>query len=244
MTLSDVISHVKGNEKTLVVFNPPSDSTLAEELREYFATQNVVVKSEWTESGDPAGVAVLRHDGVVLAAVPVGQLEELVAGGALRRDGLGTDDSAYHEILSHLKETTFTSYDKRQMVEISHEIEDRALRVDGGRLYTGFQYASKLRDQTDRYRRLAARSIDVHTFGVPDGEPVDIEGVTHHGEAREEIERSWFVVFDGDGEDRYKTALLATERAPNRFYGFWSDDPGIVDTITTYLDDAYVKARP
>lgn len=243
MTLSDVISHVKGNEKTLVVFNPPSDSTLVAELREYFATQNVVVTHEKTDSGEPAGIAVLRHDGMVLAAVPVDQLEELLAGGALRRDGLGTDDSAYHEILSHLKETTFTSYDKRQMIEISHEIEDRALRVDGGRLFSGFQYDSKLRDQRDRYRRLGELPLEIHTFGVPDSEPVDIAGITHHPEDNDEIERSWFVVFDGNGRDPYKTALLATERAPNSFYGFWSDDPGIVDRIIEYLDSAYVKAR-
>jgi len=244
MSLSDVINYVKENEKTLAVFNPPSDSTLVDDLREYFSTQNVVVTNEWTESGDPAGIAVLRHNQIVLAAVPVDQLEELLGGGALQQDGLGTDDSAYHEILQHLKETTFTSYDKRQMIEISHEIEDRALRVNGGRLCSGFQYASKLRDQQDRYRRLATQPLDIHTFGVPDGQPLDIEGLTHHAEANEEIERSWFVVFDGNGEDRYKTALLATERSPNSFYGFWSDDPGVVDRIMEYLDDAYVKARP
>jgi len=243
MSLSESIEFVKGNEKTLVVFNPPADSTLVSDLREYFTTQNVTVTGRRTASGEPEGVVVLQLDEEVLAAVPAEQLEELLAGGALRNRGVGIDDTDYHEILQHLKETTFTSYDKGQMISISHEIEDRALRVDGGTLYTGFQYASKLLDQRRLYERLATTAVDIHTFGVPDA-TVDIKGITHHAEDSEEIERSWFVVFDGDGDDRYKTALLATEQAPNQFYGFWSDDPGIVDRIGDYLDGAYIKARP
>jgi len=213
------------------------------DLREYFTTQNVTVTGRRTASGEPEGVVVLQLDEEVLAAVPAEQLDELLAGGALRDSGIGIDDTDYHEILQHLKETTFTSYDKARMITISHEIEDRALRVDGGQLYTGFQYASKLLDQRGLYEQLATTAVDIHTFGVPD-ETVDIEGVTHHPVDNEEIERSWFVVFDGDGKDRYKTALLATEQAPNQFYGFWSDDPGIVDRIGAYLDSAYIKARP
>jgi len=244
MSLAAVIEYVKGNEKTLVVFNPPPDSTLVAHLQEYFQSQNVTVRGQQTASGSPAGVAVLQTaDEEVLASVPTAQLQELLDGGALRHDGLGVDDAEYHEILSHLKETTFTSYNKRQMVLISHEIEDRAMRVNNGRLLAGFQYNSKLLDQGTLYERLGATNLDVHTFAVPDGQSVEIEGVTHHAETDEEIERSWFVVFDGGGQDRYKTALLATERAPNQFYGFWSDDPGIVNRIDQYLDRAYVQAK-
>ena len=244
MSLADVIERVEGNEKTLVVFNPPAGSTLVSDLRDYFATQNVTVTGRQTASGEPEGVVVLRLDDEVLAAVPTEQLEELIDGGALRHPGVGIDDTPYHEILTHLKETTFTSYSKARMIEISHEIEDRALRVDAGRLYTGFQYASKLDDQHDRYRRLGTTGVDIHTFTAPDGTPIEIDGITHHSVDNTEIARSWFVVFDGGGDNAYKTALLATERAPNQFYGFWSDDPGIVDRIGTYLDDAYLKARP
>jgi DICT domain-containing protein len=243
MSLSEMIEYVKGKEKTLVVFNPPADSTLITDLREYFATQNVTVTGKQTSSGEPNNVAVLRLNGEVLASVPVAQLQELLAGGGLRETGIGIDDGAYHEILQHLKETTFTSYDKAEMVTISHEIEDRALRVNGGRLLTGFQEAWKLNDQADRYERLATQPIDIHTFTVP-GEPVEIDGITHHNEPTEEIKQSWFVVFDGDGDDSYKTALLATEQAENQFYGFWSDDPEIVDEIGDYLDHTYLKIPP
>jgi len=239
MSLADVITYVKQKEKTLVVFNPPAGSTLITDLRDYFSTQNVTVTGKQTRSGEPKNVAVLRLNGEVLASVPVTQLQELLAGGGLRETGIGIDDTDYHEILQYLKETTFTSYDKAEMVTLSHEIEDRALRVGGGRLLVGFQKPSKLLEQTDRYERLAAQSLAIHTFAVPD-EPVEIDGLTHHTETTTEIEESWFVVFDGNGDDSYKTALLATEQSPNQFYGFWSDDPKIVDSIRDHLDRTYL----
>ncbi|WP_185903205.1 DICT sensory domain-containing protein [Halonotius terrestris] len=243
MSLSDVIEYVKRKEKTLVVFNPPADSTLIADLRDYFSTQNVTVTGKQTSSGEPQNVAVLRLNGDVLASVPVAQLRELLTGGGLRETGVGIDDTDYHEILQHLKETTFTSYDKAEMVNISHEIEDRALRVGSGRLLAGFQESAKLARQADRYERLATKPLDIHTFAIP-GDSVDVDSITHHTEATAEIRESWFVVFDGDGENGYKTALLATEQTPNQFYGFWSDDPEIVDTIGEYLETTYLTAPP
>ena len=73
---------------------------------------------------------------------------------------------------------------------------------------------------------------------------MSIPNVTHHTEAADEIETSWFVVFDGGGAENYKTALLATERAPNQWYGFWSNDHELVDRIQTYLEQTYVKLSP
>jgi Predicted sensor protein/domain len=243
MSLSEFIDYVTSKQKTLVVFNPASDSTLVDDLRSYFATQNVTVRGKQTVSGDPDGVAVLRLDGEILASVPTAHLTELLDGGGLRETGVGIDDTDYHEILQHLKETTFTSSDKAEMVTISHEIEDRAFRLGGGQLLVGFQRPTKLMKEADRYGRLAAQPFDVHTFAIP-GEPVDIDEVTHHAEAGAEIEDSWFVVFDGDGNDSYKTALLATEQAPNQFDGFWSDDPEIVDSIGSYIEKAYLTPQP
>ena len=243
MSLSEFIDYVTSKQKTLVVFNPASDSTLVDDLRSYFATQNVTVRGKQTVSGDPDGVAVLRLDGEILASVPTAHLTELLDGGGLRETGVGIDDTDYHEILQHLKETTFTSSDKAEMVTISHEIEDRAFRLGGGQLLVGFQRPTKLMKEADRYGRLAAQPFDVHTFAVP-GEPVEIDEVTHHAEAGAEIEDSWFVVFDGDGNDSYKTALLATEQAPNQFDGFWSDDPEIVDSIGSYIQKAYLTPQP
>ena len=82
MSLADVITYANGKEKTLVVFSP-TDSTLVADLRDYFSTQNVAIDGAQTRSGEPANVAVLRHNGEVLASVPAAQLQELLAGGGL-----------------------------------------------------------------------------------------------------------------------------------------------------------------
>ncbi|MFC7043939.1 DICT sensory domain-containing protein [Halonotius sp. GCM10025705] len=243
MTLLAHIEYVRDRQKTLEVFNPAPDSTIVADLKDYFATQNVAIRSKQTSVGEPDSVAVLKRDGKVLASMPTTKLESLLAGGGLQESGLGIDDTEYHEILRHLKETTFTSHNRSQMVTVSHEIENRASRVTGGRLYAGFQQPAKLNAQATRYERLAEQSLDIHTFASP-GAPVDVEGITHHALQADEIERSWFVVFNGGGDDMYKTALLATEEAPNQFYGFWSDDPELVDSICQHLNTAYLTAKP
>lgn len=58
-------------------------------------------------------------------------------------------------------------------------------------------------------------------------------------ERSEEIERSWFVAYDGGGIGVNKCALLAEERDSGSFYGFWTYDPSTVDWIIEYLDSAY-----
>lgn len=242
MSLSAHIKYVRDWQKTLVVFNHPNDSRIVADLQDYFSTQNVAVTSKKTQSGEPDSIAVLQHNGEILASVPVAKLEELIAGGGLRETGIGVRDTEYQDILQYLKETTFTSYDKSNMVTISHEIENRALRVNEGRLYAGFQRPEKLNAQAHQYTQLANQSLEINTFAVP-GDQIKISGITHHTTSTEEIEQSWFVIFDGGGTDTYKTALLATEEEPDQFYGFWSDDPELVDSIWKYLDREYLTAR-
>lgn len=59
--------------------------------------------------------------------------------------------------------------------------------------------------------------------------------MTFHVGNDEEIETSWFVVFDGDGEDRDKAALVSEGREPGRFCGFWTYEPALVDEVLAYL---------
>jgi DICT domain-containing protein len=52
----------------------------------------------------------------------------------------------------------------------------------------------------------------------------------------DEIATVWFVIFDGAGQDLAKTALLAEERSPGSYYGFWTYDPVFVDRIIDHLN--------
>lgn len=239
MALADVIDDVEGHRKTLTVFNPPPDSTIVTELSEYFQTQNVTVTDERTPSGRPSGFTTLTRGDEFLAATSTDDLRELVETTPTGADGVGIDDSEYQDILQYLKETTFTSYNKAQMTQSSYEIEDRAWRGKEGELHAGFQFASIMVGQRSTYETLAKRNLDVHTYAAPDETDPDIDGVTIHLEDAEELRNSWFVVYDGGDDQRNKSALLAEEREPNSYFGFWTYDPGIVDEILDYLNSAY-----
>jgi hypothetical protein len=230
MSLEDVIESVESREKVLTVYNA-TDEALVDELRDYFASQQVVVR-EGTASGGPTAFATLSEGDRLLTAIDLADLSTPLVGG---RDLAG----AFRELLEHLDGTTFTSYDPRQMVATSREIEDRAWRAGTGQLHAGFQYTSVLSGQREVYERLAQRDIDIHTYAARDGESVRLEGGTVHEADTDEIRDSWFVVFDGGDEPQNKCCLLAEERAPDTYYGFWSYDGAIVDRVVDHLTTEY-----
>lgn len=234
MSLSELISGVEDHEKTLTVFN--ADDPVTDEIRAHFADRNVTVRSETTPSGKPGQFVTLSEDGEVLTAASLTDLTETIANDEAV---VGLSDSPYRPLLDHMDETMFTSWSIEQMVSASREIEDRAWRVGEGSLHAGFQYLSTLRGELPVYERLASKNLDVHAYAVPDEDPPKTAGFTLHLERSEEIEKSWFVVFDGNGVDENKCALLAEEREPREFYGFWTYGPDTVDWIVDYLDSSY-----
>jgi hypothetical protein len=239
MSLTELISGVEDHEKCLTVFN--TDAETIEAVRDQFRDRNLSVRGDRTESGRPGSFAVLssEREGEDDEFVTATSLDEvLTPPGAVEND---LDGEVRHPILDHLDETMFTSYDIKQMVSASREIEDRAWRLGKGSLYAGFQRLSILEDQMDIYTRLASQDgLDVHAYAYPDASvPEHDTDLTIHVERTDEIADSWFVVYDGDGVDVNKCALLAEEREPRAFYGFWTYDPDTVDWLVDYLEDAY-----
>lgn len=239
MTLSELIAGVEDHEKRLTVFN--ADDETVESVRDRFRDRNLTVTGERTESGKPRSFVVLSNGGrdEEEEFVTAASAEDVLAappGGAG-----GGDDDIHRPVLDYLDETMFTSYDTRQMVAASREIEDRAWRLEKGSLHAGFQQLSILSDQMDVYERLASQGgLDVHAYAYPDADvPRHDTDLTIHVERTEEIADSWFVVYDGGGVDVNKCALLAEEREPRSFYGFWTYDPETVDWIIEYLEGAY-----
>ncbi|OYR41867.1 DICT sensory domain-containing protein, partial [Halorubrum sp. Eb13] len=143
-------------------------------------------------------------------------------------------------ILDHLDETMFTSYSREDMVAASREIEDRAWRVGDGELHAGFQTLDVLTGEADTYDLLGEKErLSVHAYAANEGDPPDVEHYTVHVGETAEIRETWFVAYDGGGYDDAKCALLAEERAPGEFFGFWSYDPETVDYIIDYLAERY-----
>jgi hypothetical protein len=238
MSLGAIVEAVQGKQRRLSLLNP-NDDGLADAVATYFADQNVAVAAQHTDSGAPPGVAVLTRDGDPLATTTTAALSELVADTPPGEDGLGVDDSAHHDLLTNLKETTFTSHSRREMTQASREIEDRAWREGSGRLFAGFQYESILVGQARTYETLGESDLDVYAFAAPDGTDVAIDGVRVHVEDAAELAAHWFVVYDGGDDRGQASALLAEERGEDAYYGFWTYDPRIVDRIVDHLEATY-----
>jgi len=239
MSLSELIAGVEDHERTLTVFN--ADESVTAELRERFADRNVRVVAETTGSGRPGEFLTLSDDDGVRTATDLAGFLETIDGRD-RHPG----DERRQSVLDSLDETLFTSWSIERMVAASREIEDRAWRVGDGTLHAGFQTLSTLRGELDRYERLSQSPIDVHTYATPDAEPPDERPFQLHLDRSDELAESWFVVFDGgsaaagDGVTQ-KCALLAEERGPRNFYGFWTYDASTVDYIIDYLRTRYGK---
>ncbi len=233
MSLLELITGVEAHEQTLTVFNV--DEATVEALRERFRDRNIVVRSGTAEGG-PEAFAVLERDGEFVTGTGVPAM--LDEGEEFSP---AFDPESYRPILDELDGTVFTSYSMRQMIAASREIEDRAWRIGSGELHSGFQRVSILERTLDVYERLGEREgLTVHGYASRDTEPPRQDSFTLHLEDVDEIERSWFVAYDGGGIDENKCALLAEEREPREFYGFWTYDPGTVDYIVDHLKRSYL----
>lgn len=239
MDLHRGIEFIRRLEKELVLFNLDERDPLVDRMNSHFDTQNVRIRSERTSSGVPQ-VSVLSHRDEVLAITTISLLRRLTSPESTDDGTVGISDADYQELLGHLKETTFSSYDTTDMLYASREIEDRAHRVGNGTIHAGFQRVGVIRDQRAIYVDLAKQGVEVHAYGIPDAEPPDIGSGRVHAVETSEIARTWFVIFDGGGRESQKSALIAEENDDGEFYGAWTYDPTIVDLLCDHLERTYV----
>jgi DICT domain-containing protein len=147
--------------------------------------------------------------------------------------GIGgeTDRRTLAPLLDVLDETTFRSFDRRQLLAVSRELEDRAHRVGDGSLHAGFQRADALAKQRDVYTPLADAGLDTHVY-IDDGWGADpIDGATVHTEADSELGRFWFVVFtNGTDQD---CALVTREHRDGHGSVRTYDIERVADVATT-----------
>lgn len=232
MSLADFLDGIAKRRKTLTVFAPEQYETLAD----HFETRNVTVEHESLPDDGSGGFVVVSENGEFVGSVGGDSVRELVSPPIT----FGTAPSeAAEALLGLLADTTFVSFDKRQMLATSREVEDRAFRHGKGTLRAGFQSLSALGAQERIYELLAEKSdLDVHVYGRPDWNP-EIQGVTLHTDETPEIGAFWFVVFDGGGTDEQACALVAEETDPETFSGFWTYDPEIVADLDSYLRETY-----
>lgn len=236
---ADLIDSIEDQRKTLEV-HTDSDDTAAT-LATQFSTRNVAVTHQYLPSKSPAFVVIRESDGSFRGALGVDTLEAIVSPDIHPPWELAETDVDLGVVLEFLDGTMFTSFERRQLLAVSREFEERAWRVGTGRLYVGFQRPAALAAQIPVYNRLA-RERDLAITAFLDESPKRelADAITVHATDSHEIGRYWFLAFDGGTEsDIYNCALLAEERSDGLYRGFWTDDPACVAELCTYLRTRY-----
>lgn len=225
--LSDCIERIESERKTLWLCNVSDDVDVGR-IESFFDPHDLEV--EVVDAADrPENVADLVDDGRRIASSSLEEVRRYVrAWEESMALGLQADQPA---VFTRLRDNYFESYDKRRMIMASRIVEFRAWNVGSGELHAGFQDLSKIDFQSDVYRNLASSPVEVHVYGRPDREPLPDLDLSVHASTDEEVRRHWWVAYDGDGDDEDKTVLLAQERGPNQFYGFWTERPHVVDDV-------------
>ena len=235
MTLSDLIAEVERRRKTIVAY---SDAEAGEILRR-FEGGTVDVEHRSLPSGGPGGFIVIREADEFVGAMGLSKFREIVSPPHHRPWDAEGVDSGYRALFEILDGTIFTSFDRGTLLAAAREIETTAWRVGRGTLHVGFQSLSALRSQIPVYRRLGVeRALDIHLYGSADWNPPALANTTIHAESADEIGSYWFLVYDG-GDDRECRALIAEERSPNEYYGFWTVDTDIVAEGLRHLQRTY-----
>jgi len=231
--LDAVFEQVRKRERHLRVY---SDSET--DLDEQFASYNVDVATRELPPGGPAPFLVVEEGGEFAGAISLSALDGLLEPPVVR-PGAGDELSAGYRILFEvLDETIFRAMNRRQLLAVSREIEDRAYRTGHGTLRVSFQTLSTFESQLETYRHLVgATDLDVHVHGVADWAPPAVSGLTYHAGADDTVGRYWTLAFDGGGDETRTCALVARER-PDGYDGFWTDDPELVAEILNRLADA------
>ncbi|USZ67770.1 sensor protein [Halorussus salilacus] len=249
MSLRDFLDDATARQRTLTVFAPER----FERLESHFETRTVAVDHVSIPDDGSGGFVVVTDRGEFVGSVGAAAVRDLLGESPRRSrtgsvpgdpstESLGPSD-ATRALLGLLADTTFVSFDRRRMLAVTREIEDRAYRLGAGTLRTGFQRGSALAAQRELYESLAAESLlDVHVYLRPDwtSDAPASEGLALHAVDSDEIGEFWFVVFDGGGDPEQACALVAAERGDSgEFDGFWTYDPETVAEIDAYLERTY-----
>ncbi len=239
MSLAEFVDDVREREKTLTVFT--DEESIVEELREFFEVQNIAVRRGDVEGDAPEDFVVLHQEGDAVAVSTLSDVRgSLFLGGSVGdARGLQVADGETPDVIGSLGNTTFTAdgEDDNLLAQIAHYIADLAFRTGAGAVHTDdSRITAGVGPRTrDVDRKLLEAGVEVHVYGAP--ETTIEDSVVHEADASE-FEHARFVVFDGDGDDADKAALVVTTRNGD-YRGFWTFEAKIVDEILGYLRATY-----
>ncbi|WP_435344808.1 DICT sensory domain-containing protein [Haloarchaeobius sp. HRN-SO-5] len=233
MSLGDVIEEATRRQQTVVVYG--RDGT---DLDDLFVGRNVAVEYRDLPPGTPDEFVVVRGVDGFRGAVSRTTLEKFFSPPVRLYPNVDAVPERYREVVQLFDDTVFASLDRRLLIAVTRELENRAWQAGAGTLRVGFQSATAFHDQLPAYRRLAEETdLDVHVYFRRGATTVDVSDwpLTLHTEPAEEIGRYWFLAFDGGGDPDRAFALVAEEYEPGEYFGVWSREPRVVDTVVESL---------
>ena len=236
MTLADFLDDVETRRMTVSVYA----SEAAPDVAAHFETRNVTVERETLPSGGPNGFVVVRDDDGFVGAFGLTELADLLAPPVFRPWDHEDVSRPWRDLYEILDNTLFAAFDRRQLLAVAREIENRAWRVGDGTLRVGFQRPAAYRAQADVYRRLQRETdLTIHVYLDEDWDEALVPDVNVHAPTSGEIGAYWFLAFDAAGDPTNCCALLGEERSSGSYYGFWTYDPDRVERLSAYLRATY-----
>lgn len=246
MSLSRFVDQVKDREKTLTVF-ADHDEELFSELRDFFGVQNIRVRRGHVDGTGPDDFVVLHQGDDAVAVSTLADVRDALfigeASGFRPEDRVASD--ATPDVVQSLGNTTFSVDDEDRLLltQISNHVDELAVRAGGGTLHSGIRRVSALHEDASRmglYRKLAEAGVETHVYGDYDADPPAIPRVSIHPEDADEIAETRFEIFDGNGDDASKAALVAIELGRNSYRGFWTFEADLVDDLSDYVRETYL----
>lgn len=207
------------------------------EVEDQFATHDVSVTRRSIPPAGPDPFLVIEEGEEFAGALGLSELESLLEPPIVRPGDRDEIAAGYRVLFDVLDETVFSAMDRRQLLAVSREVEDRAYRVGTGTLHASFQTLSTFESQVDVYRQLATSTeLDIHIHGIPDWVPPEIAGISYH-ELDDANGRYWALAFDGGSNESQACGLVAREQT-GRYDGFWTDDADLVEELESIFTDS------
>lgn len=226
-----LLSGVNSQERQFTVYRS-GDETAVESA---FETHRVSVEHRDLPSGGPEPFLVIEDGGEFAGALPVSELEALLEPPIVRPGDRDDVSAGFAVLFEVLDETVFTAMDRRQLLAVSREIEDRALRVGHGQLHASFQRREAFEPQAELFQYLGDETeLEISIYGVEGGSLPEISGGTYH--RAPELDRYWTLAFEGCNTGTQACALVSREYSEG-YDGFWTDDGDLVDEIISKYPD-------
>lgn len=232
MTLSDLFDRLEGPHRTVTGYAPDPPTDVLDWLETGAAIDDVDYRSLPDAATADRGFLVVREDGEFVAALGLEVAREFLEPPIHDPWADALEDATYRHVIEVFDATVWHTLDRRQLLAVSREIENRAWRAGDGTLRVGFQRAGALEPMVPVYTRLARETaLEIHVYIDDDWTRPSIPDVTVHSCVADEIGEFWFLSFDGTGEELQASGLLARERDPGAFEGIWTDDVRLVEAL-------------